>query len=82
LSVPVTFTLVTLVATTVKIEELPAVIAVGLAMIVTVGGGVLDPVIVTIAVAVTVPPAPVAAAVYVVVAAGVTACVPPVAARV
>jgi hypothetical protein len=82
LSVPVTFTLVTLVATTVKIEELPAVIAVGLAMIVTVGGGVLDPVIVTIAVAVTVPPAPVAVAVYVVVAAGVTACVPPVAARV
>jgi hypothetical protein len=63
----------------VRIEEAPAVIAVGLAEIVTFAGGFADTVTVTVAVAV--PPAPVAVAVYVVVAAGLTACVPPVVGR-
>jgi hypothetical protein len=61
---------------TVKTEELPETIDVGLAVMVTVGGGL--GVTVRVAVAVTFPPAPVAVAVYVVVAAGVTACTPPV----
>jgi hypothetical protein len=61
-------------------DEPPPAIAVGLAEIVTVGGGFA--VTVTDAVAVTDPPAPVAVAVYVVVAVGLTACVPPVAGRV
>jgi hypothetical protein len=46
---------------------------------VTVGAGFAE--IVTVAVAVADPPGPVALAVYVVVADGLTACVPPVAAR-
>ena len=69
-------TVVALLAVTVRVVELPCVIAVGLAVIVTVGAPVLA-VTVIVACAVTVPPAPVAVAVYVVVALGVTACVPP-----
>jgi hypothetical protein len=62
-SVPVTFTWVALVAVTVKVEEFPAVMDVGFAVIVTVGVGVVAAVTVTVAVAVAVPPVPVAVAV-------------------
>jgi hypothetical protein len=79
-SLPVSVTVVALVAVTVKMDELPAVIDVGLAVIVTVGAGL--GVTVTVAVAEVFPPAPVAVAVYVVVALGVTLCVPPVDCRV
>jgi hypothetical protein len=67
-----------LLAVTVKVEELPAVIDVGLAEIATLGipgGGAA--VTVTIATADAFPPAPDTLAVYVVVALGLTACVPP-----
>jgi hypothetical protein len=70
-------TAVALAAVTVSVDEPPAVIDAGLAAICTVTAGVVD-VTVTTAVAVTVPPVPDAFAVYVVVAAGVTAFVPPV----
>ena len=73
-------TCVALVAVTVRMEELPAVIDVGLEAIVTVGRTAGPRV--TVAVAVVVPPAPVAVAVYVVVAVGLTDCVPPFADRV
>ena len=73
-------TCVAFVAVTVSVEELPVVMAVGVATIVTVGA--LGAVTVIVVLAVVVPPGPVAVAVYVVVAAGVTACVPPVAANV
>jgi hypothetical protein len=67
-----------LVALTVKVEELPAVIDAGLAEIATVGvPGVTTAVTVTPATADAFPPAPVALAVYVVVALGLTACLPP-----
>jgi hypothetical protein len=70
---------VALVAVTVKVDELPELIEVGLAVMLTVG----DAATVTVAVAVVVfPPAPVAVAVYVVVTVGLTACVPPVADKV
>jgi hypothetical protein len=63
-SFPVTVTWVALVAVTVKVEELPELIVVGLAVMVTVGGP-LGAVTVTVAVAVAVPadPDPVAVAV-------------------
>jgi hypothetical protein len=79
-SEPVTLTWVASVAVMVSMDELPGAMAVGSAVIVTVGGGFA--VTVTVAVAVADPPAPVAVAVYVVVAVGLTAWVPPVAGRV
>jgi hypothetical protein len=57
------------------VDELPDVIVVGFAMMVTVAAEI--DVTVTTAVAEIVPPVPVAAAVYVVVAVGLTAWVPP-----
>jgi hypothetical protein len=69
-------TCVAFVAVTVSVDEVPAVIVAGLALIVTVGGVMLPPTETTTW-AVAVPPAPVAVAVYVVVAPGVTDCVPP-----
>jgi len=66
---------VAFVAVTVTMDELPAVIEVGFAAMLTVGAGF--GVTVTVAFAVTFPPAPVAVAVYVVVAVGLTDCVPP-----
>ena len=78
-SLPAIVTVVALSALTVRVDVLPDTIEAGFAVIVTVGAGFA--VTVTTAVAVTVPLAPVAVAVYVVVAAGVTVCVPPVAAR-
>jgi hypothetical protein len=74
-------TCVPLLATTVSVEELPALMEVGLAEMLTVGGTEFA-VTVTVAVAVALPPPPVAVAVYVVVAAGLTGCVPPVACNV
>ena len=74
-SVPVIVTAVALVAITVRVEELPEVIDVGLAAILTVGAGLVT---VTVALAEIFPPVPVAVAVYVVVAVGLTDCVPPV----
>jgi phage shock protein PspC (stress-responsive transcriptional regulator) len=68
-----------LVAITVSVEELPEVIDVGLAVMLTVGAGLVT---VTVALAEIFPPVPVAVAVYVVVAVGATDCVPPVDARV
>ena len=59
-SVPVKVTCVEFVAATVKMEELPAMIAVGLAEMVTVGAGFL--VTVTVAFEITVPAAPAAEA--------------------
>jgi len=78
---PVTVTAVAFVAATVNVEEAPAAIEVGLAVMVTVGA-VDEPPTVTVAVAVAgvLPDAPFAVAVYVVVLAGVTLSVPPVAA--
>jgi hypothetical protein len=73
---------VALLAVTVNVEELPDVTDVGLAAIATVGTGFVDALTVTVAVEVAEPPAPVAVAVYVVVADGLTACVPPVGCRV
>ena len=67
-----------LAAVTVKVDELPELIEVGLALMLTVG----DAATITVVVAVVLPPVPVAVAVYVVVTVGLTACVPPVAARV
>jgi hypothetical protein len=69
---------VALVALTESVDELPDAIVVGLAAIVTVGGGFGAAVTVTVAVAETLPVPPAATAVYVVVLAGLTACVPPV----
>ena len=66
-------------AVTVKVDELPDVIEAGSAVMVTVGAGIA--VTDTIAMAEAWPPAPFATAVYVVVAAGLTACVPPIACR-
>jgi hypothetical protein len=59
-SVPTTVTPVALVAVTVSVEELPALMDVGLAAMLTVGAGVVT---VTDAVAELVPPVPVAVAV-------------------
>ena len=74
-SVPLIATVVAFVAVTVSNDELPETTVVGFAAIVTVGAGFAETV--TVAVAVTVPPGPVAVAVYVVVAGGLTDCVPP-----
>jgi hypothetical protein len=63
-------------AVTVKVDELPAEIEVGFAMMLTVG--VPAGRTVTVALAEAFPPVPIATAVYVVVAAGLTLCVPPV----
>jgi hypothetical protein len=71
---------VAFVAVTLNVEELPVTMEDGFAVINTVGVGLA--VTVTVAVAVVIPPGPVAVAVYVVVAAGVTACVPPLAIKV
>jgi hypothetical protein len=79
-SVPVRITLVASVATTVNVVEEPAAMGFGLAVRVTVGaggGGAGTTVTVAVAVAVAVPL--LAVTVYVVVARGVTICVPPVA---
>jgi len=73
--VPVTTTAVAFVADTVSTEEAPAVIEPGVAVIVTVAAGTGTTV--TVAVAVIFPVELVAVAVYVVVAAGVTAWLPP-----
>jgi hypothetical protein len=83
-SEPARDTPVAFVAVIVSIEELPAVTEVGLAVIVTVGAPEPDPEdeTVTVDAAVADPPGPVALAVYVVVADGVTVCVPPEAGRV
>jgi hypothetical protein len=62
-SVPVTVTPVALVAPTVKVDELPAVIEVGLAVMATVGAGGVTGVTVTVVPAEILPPAPVAFAV-------------------
>jgi hypothetical protein len=62
-SVPVNVTCVAFVAVTVKTDEFPETIDVGLAMMVTVGAGLEAAVTVTVAVAEAFPPAPVAAAV-------------------
>lgn len=72
---PVTVTVVAFAAATVKVDELPVVIEVGFAVMVIVGAGI--GVTVTLALADEFPPAPVALAVYVDVAVGLTCCVPP-----
>ena len=69
---------VAFVAATVNVDDPPKATEVGVAAIVTVGAGVVDEPTVTVVVADVFPPAPVAVAVYVVVADGLTACVPPV----
>jgi len=78
--VPVIVIPVAFWAVTVKTEELPLVIVVGLPVIVTVGGPDASPVVtVILTLAERVPPAPVAVAVYVVVEVGLTDIAPPVA---
>lgn len=72
---PLIATEVAFVAVTVSVDELPVTTVAGFAEIVTVGPGFAETVTVTVAVAV--PPGPLALAVYVVVAEGLTACVPP-----
>jgi hypothetical protein len=62
-SVLVTVTWVAFVAVTVNVEELPEVMDVGLAVMVTVGVVVVAAATVTVAVAVALPPGPVAVAV-------------------
>lgn len=74
-SLPATVTCVALLAVTVSVEEAPAAIKVGLATMLTVGAVLAFTI--TVAVADADPPGPVAAAVYVVVAFGLTDCVPP-----
>jgi hypothetical protein len=69
-----------LVAVAVNVEELPAVMDIGLATKFTVGAVVA--VTVMVDAAVVVPPGPFAVAVYVVVVLGVTGTVPPSAASV
>ena len=76
-SVPDTVTWVAFRAVTVRVEEAPELIDAGLAVIWIVGAGFAVTLIVAVAVAL--PPLPFAVAVYVVVVAGLTACVPPVA---
>lgn len=70
------------VAVTVKIEEPPAVTDAGFAVIVTVGAPEPEDETVMVDSAFAEPPGPVALAVYVVVAAGLTLCVPPAAGNV
>jgi hypothetical protein len=64
-SVPVTVTEVAFVAATVSVDELPAGIVLGLAVMLTVGAAAPGGVTVTTVVAVVLPPAPVAVAVAV-----------------
>ena len=71
-----------MVVATDNVDDPPEAIEVGFAAIMTVGAGVADDPIVTVVVAEVFPPAPVAVAVYVVVAVGLTDCVPPVADKV
>jgi hypothetical protein len=70
-------TAVAFVATTVSAEELPCTTELGLATIVTVGAGAGAAATVTETTEDAFPPLPVALAVYVVVADGVTFCEPP-----
>ncbi|MGB8477374.1 MAG: hypothetical protein WCE63_00855 [Acidobacteriaceae bacterium] len=78
---PLSVTCVAFLAVTVKTEELPLAIDVGLALIVTVGAPEVPPVpTVIVTDAEAVPPAPVAFAVYVVVEVGLAENAPPVAA--
>jgi hypothetical protein len=80
-SVPVRTTFVASVATTVSVDELPRGIVEGVAEMVTVGtGGGGAGTTVTLAVAVAFKVPLLAVTVYVVFAAGLTDCVPPVAA--
>lgn len=81
-SLPVTVTAVALVAVTVNRDELPDAMDAGFAMMLTVGAGGNAAATVIVTVVETVPPFPVAVAVYVVVAVGLTDCVPPVGWRV
>ena len=81
-SVPLIVTVVALVAITVKVEEPPDAMDVGLAVMLTVGAGGVAGVTVTVVLAEALPPAPVAVAVYVVVTVGLTGWVPPSACRV
>jgi hypothetical protein len=74
-SLPATVTEVAFVAVTVKVDEEPAVIDIGLATIFTVGAVAAATFIVKVAV--VVPPGPVAVAVYVVVVVGLTGRAPP-----
>lgn len=74
-SVPFTVTWVAFVAAIVRTVVPPAVIMAGFAVMVTVATGTF--VTVTVALAEALPLVPLAAAVYVVVAAGFTNCVPP-----
>jgi hypothetical protein len=62
-SEPVTVTWEAFPATTVKVEELPAVIEAGLAAIVTVGAAATDTTVTVVTAGVAVPPGPVAVAV-------------------
>jgi hypothetical protein len=80
LSVPDTVTDVAFVAVTVRMEDPPATIDVGFAVMPTVGD--CADTTETVVVAEVFPPLPVAVAVYVVVVVGVTVCVPPVAPKV
>jgi hypothetical protein len=75
LSDPLIATAVAFVAVTVRVEELPSITVLGSAEIVTVGAGFRETV--TVAAALTVPPGPVAVAVYVVLEVGLTDCTPP-----
>jgi hypothetical protein len=71
-----------LAAETVNVDEVPEAIEVGLATMLTVGAGFEPTFTVTVTVAEVFPPAPVAVAEYVVVAVGLTDCVPPVGCKV
>jgi hypothetical protein len=75
-SLPVSVTFVAFEAVTLRVEDPPALIELGVAVTVTFGAGAA--VTVTVAVDVALPPAPVAVAVYVVVTVGDTLSVPPV----
>ena len=68
-------TAVAFVAATVRVEALPSITVFGFAVIVTVGAGFAETV--TVVAAWTVPPGPVAVAVYVVLEIGLTDCTPP-----
>lgn len=74
-SFPVNVTCVAFTAATVKVDELPEVIEVGFAVMLTVGPELV--ITVTVVADDVLPPAPLAVAVNVVVTVGLTACVPP-----
>jgi hypothetical protein len=75
-SLPVTTTCVAFVAATVNVDDPPETIVVGFALMLTVGVGFASTVTIAGGVELTVPPGPVAVAVYVVVAVGLTVCKP------